>query len=151
MPPKNGSVVIVPPVYKQAWPNQGCLLCLLGYPIPEKSVRQSGHRVSESQSWRSTLYLITPEMMMYRASSQLGLGRASAQAANMWYGREAFSTNTNSEPLVVTNFSSRITLEAVKSGVNLRQGQWWGSVWNRFTWFFSGPCLCFVFESRLYS
>lgn len=69
---------------------------------------------------RSTLYLMTPEMMMYSASSQFGLGRASAQAANMWYGREAFNTNTNSEPLLVTNFSSRITLEAVKSGVNLR-------------------------------
>lgn len=63
---------------------------------------------------------MTPEMMMYSASSQFGLGRASAQAANMWYGREAFNTNTNSEPLLVTNFSSRITLEAVKSGVNLR-------------------------------
>lgn len=58
---------------------------------------------------------------MYRASSQLGLGRASAQVANIWYGRDAFSTNTNSEPLVVINFSSRITLEAVKSGVNLKQ------------------------------
>jgi hypothetical protein len=62
--------------------------------------------------------LIIPEMMIYKASSQLGLGRASAQVANMWYGRDAFNTNTNSEPLVVTNFSSRITLEAVKSGVN---------------------------------
>lgn len=60
-------------------------------------------------------------MMIYRASSQLGLGRASAQVANMWYGRDAFNTNTNSEPLVVINFSSRITLEAVKSGVNLKQ------------------------------
>lgn len=62
-----------------------------------------------------------PEMMMYRASSQLGLGKASAQAANMWYGRDAFNINTNSEPLLVTNFSSRITLDAVKSGVNLEQ------------------------------
>lgn len=70
---------------------------------------------------KKTQYLIIPEMMMYRASSQLGLGRASAQVANIWYGRDAFNTNTNSEPLVVTNFSSRIILEAVKSGVNLRQ------------------------------
>lgn len=65
--------------------------------------------------------LIIPEMMIYRASSQLGLGRASAQVANIWYGRDAFNTNTNSEPLVVINFNSRITLEAVKSGVNLKQ------------------------------
>lgn len=72
-------------------------------------------------TWKEDKYLIIPEMMIYRASSQLGRGRASAQVANIWYGRDAFNINTNSEPLAVINFSSRITLDAVKSGVNLKQ------------------------------
>lgn len=70
---------------------------------------------------KHTHNLIIPEMIMYSASSQLGLGSASAHVANMWYGSDAFKINTNSEPPAVMNFNSRITLEAVKSGVNLER------------------------------
>lgn len=109
-----------------AWQRQGCV-CWQHIPALRNTTgTQRGPDklcpvTNENQLQKKTQYLIIPEMMMYRASSQLGLGRASAQVANMWYGRDAFNTNTNSEPLVVTNFSSRITLEAVKSGVNLKQ------------------------------
>lgn len=69
---------------------------------------------------RNTHYLIIPEVRMYSANSQLGLGNASAHVASIWYGRDAFKINTNSEPPAVMSFNSRITLEAVKSGVNLK-------------------------------
>lgn len=72
-----------------------------------------------SSKKKHTHNLIIPEMIMYSANSQLGLGSASAHVANMWYGSDAFKINTNSEPPAVMNFNSRITLEAVKSGVNL--------------------------------
>ncbi|KAF3834749.1 hypothetical protein F7725_027307 [Dissostichus mawsoni] len=49
-------------------------------------------------------------------SGNPGRGSVSAHVANMWYGSEAFRTNTNSEPPHVTSFSSRITREDVKSG-----------------------------------
>lgn len=62
--------------------------------------------------------LMITETMMYSSSSQLGLGSVSAHVASMWYGSDAFSTNTNSEPPHVTNFSSRMTRDDVKSGVN---------------------------------
>lgn len=66
-------------------------------------------------------HLMMRDTMMYNSSSQLGRGSVSAHVASMWYGNDAFKTNTNSEPPNVTSFSSRITREDVKSGVNLKQ------------------------------
>ena len=67
-------------------------------------------------------HLMTREIQKQKSHSQAGRGSVLAQAPSMWWGSEAFRTNTNSEPPRVTSLSSRITRDAEKSGVNLDEG-----------------------------
>lgn len=64
-------------------------------------------------------YLTKRTVSLQKDSSQLGPGTTSAHSGNRWWGRVTLSVNRNSKSAAVTNVSSRITQEDVKSGVNL--------------------------------